>query len=115
MSSRPPEHFLFVYGTLAPGEVNEHVLAPLKGSWEPATVRGALVQEGWGAEHGFPALRLNEESEPVAGQLFYSPGLTDLWGELDEFEGAAYRRVVTNVKLNSGQSIAANLYVLNDR
>ena len=115
MSTRSPEHLLFVYGTLAPGEVNEHVLAPLNGDWEPATVRGELVHEGWGAEHGFPALRLDEDSQAVKGQLFYSPGLPEKWDELDEFEGEAYLRVVTNVILDSGQSIAANLYVINDQ
>jgi gamma-glutamylcyclotransferase (GGCT)/AIG2-like uncharacterized protein YtfP len=29
---------LFVYGTLAPGRPNEHVLADLGGTWEPAYV-----------------------------------------------------------------------------
>ncbi len=30
---------LFIYGTLAPGRPNEHVLAEVPGAWEPATVR----------------------------------------------------------------------------
>lgn len=114
MSLRTPEQLLFVYGTLAPGEVNEHVLAPLNGSWELATVCGELVQEGWGADHGFPALRLDEAAKPVSGQLFNSSELANHWDELDEFEGAAYRRVIATVKLDSGQSIAANIYVLSD-
>lgn len=42
-------HRLFVYGTLAPGRPNEHVLANLPGEWEPATVNGRLLQAGWGA------------------------------------------------------------------
>ena len=33
-------HRLFVYGTLAPGRPNEHVLADVPGEWEPATVMG---------------------------------------------------------------------------
>jgi gamma-glutamylcyclotransferase (GGCT)/AIG2-like uncharacterized protein YtfP len=49
------EH-LFVYGTLAPGRPNEHVLEPLDGTWRRATVRGDLLDVGWGAEHGYPAL-----------------------------------------------------------
>ncbi|HSE41878.1 MAG TPA: gamma-glutamylcyclotransferase, partial [Acidobacteriota bacterium] len=40
---------LFVYGTLAPGRPNEHILGQIGGSFEPATVIGTLYQEGWGA------------------------------------------------------------------
>ena len=47
---------LFVYGTLAPGRPNEHVLAAIPGSWEAATVKGKLFQEGWGARAGFPGI-----------------------------------------------------------
>ena len=43
---------LFVYGTLAPGRPKEHVLAEVSGTWEPATVRGKLLQGGWVAELG---------------------------------------------------------------
>ena len=32
---------LFVYGTLAPGRANGHVLADVPGTWELATVRGS--------------------------------------------------------------------------
>jgi gamma-glutamylcyclotransferase (GGCT)/AIG2-like uncharacterized protein YtfP len=44
------EERLFVYGTLAPGRPNEHMLAEVDGEWETATVRGRLVPEGWGAD-----------------------------------------------------------------
>ena len=40
---------LFVYGTLAPGRPNEHILADVAGEWEPASVTGRLLEEGWGA------------------------------------------------------------------
>jgi|GEM_PF-3969694 len=40
------------YGTLAPGRPNEHVLVEVPGHWEPATVKGTLLQEGWGAADG---------------------------------------------------------------
>jgi len=43
---------LFVYGTLAPGRPNEHILADVPGSWEPARVTGTLREEGWGAAMG---------------------------------------------------------------
>ena len=67
VQASPPR--LFVYGTLAPGEMNEHVLAPLSGSWVPARVYGTLHAEGWG-HTGFPALRLNPAAPAVAGQIF---------------------------------------------
>ena len=44
---------LFVYGTLAPGEVNEHVLATLDGNWVPARVFGTLHAEGLGTLKDF--------------------------------------------------------------
>ena len=47
---------LFVYGTLAPGRPNAHVLADVPGTWESATVRGTLVQDGWGAAAGYPGI-----------------------------------------------------------
>ena len=52
---------LFVYGTLAPGRSNAHVLATVPGTWEPATVRGTLFPEGWGAALGYPGIVLSVE------------------------------------------------------
>ena len=37
---------LFVYGTLAPGQVNAHVLAPLSGAWTEAQISGTLHDAG---------------------------------------------------------------------
>ncbi|MCG8415279.1 MAG: gamma-glutamylcyclotransferase [Pseudomonadales bacterium] len=113
MSDSPDQH-LFVYGTLAPGEVNEHVLSPLDGDWQIATVKGSLHPEGWGASYGFPAMRLDSNADEVSGQLFSSPLLPQHWQELDEFEGAAYKRVITTVKLADGCLQQANVYVLNE-
>jgi len=41
------------------GRQNEHILAPLGGTWQPAKVRGRLKMEGWGANLGFPGLVLD--------------------------------------------------------
>ena len=114
MNSSTTSKRLFVYGTLAPGEANEHVLAPLAGSWQSATVCGTLHAEGWGASYGFPAMRLAPDGEAVQGQLFSSPALVEHWQELDEFEGDAYRRVITDVQLANGELVSANIYVLNE-
>jgi gamma-glutamylcyclotransferase (GGCT)/AIG2-like uncharacterized protein YtfP len=105
-------HRLFVYGTLAPGRPNEHVLAKLEGKWEPATVIGRLFPEGWGAAAGYPGIVLDEHGSEVEGLLFSSETLGDHWNRLDEFEGNGYERVLTTVALRDGRSLQAYVYRL---
>jgi gamma-glutamylcyclotransferase (GGCT)/AIG2-like uncharacterized protein YtfP len=102
---------LFVYGTLAPGRRNEHVLAPLGGTWRPATVRGDLLEVGWGAEHGYPALALRADADEVEGLLFTAPALADHWDRLDAFEGRGYERVRTTALLADGSAVGTWVYV----
>lgn len=102
---------LFVYGTLAPGRPNQHVLAHVPGTWEPATVKGDLVERGWGAAAGFPALVLGSDGDEVAGFVLASESLADEWARLDEFEGDGYDRVLAPVALSSGEVVDAWLYV----
>ena len=103
---------LFVYGTLAPGRANGHVLADVPGTWELATVRGRLLQQGWGAEVGFPGIVLDEDGPEVHGMLFSSVMLSGHWKRLDHFEGDGYERVLTSAKLKSGGTAMAYIYVL---
>lgn len=103
---------LFVYGTLAPGRSNEHLLRDVPGSWEPATVTGTLLQEGWGAAAGYPAIVLNEHGDEVHGFVFASERLADHWSRLDEFEGEEYERVLTKAKLKDGRRVDAYVYTL---
>lgn len=103
---------LFVYGTLRPGQPNERVLSAVGGSWEPATVTGKLRPEGWAAAMGYPGLHLDEQGDEVEGFLFSSENLSAHWAALDEFEGEAYERVLTNVKLKDGSTVDAYLYAL---
>lgn len=103
---------LFVYGSLAPGRPNAHVLANLSGTWESATVRGELLERGWGAELGFPGLVLDEHGSDVAGLLFTSPQLSACWARLDEFEGEGYERVYAPVSLLTGETSVAYVYAL---
>ena len=105
-------HRLFVYGTLAPGRPNQHVLAGVPGTWEPATVRGELLPEGWGAAAGFPAIVLGDDGPEVEGLLFSSDELDVHWQHLDDFEGDGYERVVTLALLPSGEAVRAHIYVL---
>ncbi|HET6652488.1 MAG TPA: gamma-glutamylcyclotransferase family protein [Nocardioides sp.] len=104
---------LFVYGTLAPGGPNEHVLADVPGSWEPATVAGTLLQRGWGAVVGYPGIVLGGGAgEEVRGLLFSSEELHEHWERLDDFEGDGYERVLTSARLNSGEIATSFVYAV---
>ena len=105
---------LFVYGTLAPGRANAHVLAGIDGRWEEASVTGKRYAEGWGVALGFPGLVLDPQGEQVAGFLFSSEQLGAYWARLDEFEGEGYERVVARVKRSDGSWVDAYLYELKD-
>ena len=105
---------LFVYGTLAPGEPNEHLLKHLNGVWKPGTVRGQLYPSAWGAALGYPGIVLNPLGEEVKGQLFCSSELEQHWQTLDEFEGEGYQRVLTSVRLENGETVEAHIYALSD-
>ena len=50
---------LATYGTLAPGRPNHHQLDGLEGRWLKGHVNGMLVEAGWGASLGYPALVLD--------------------------------------------------------
>lgn len=106
---------LFVYGTLAPGRPNEHILGQIGGSFEPATVIGTLYQEGWGAAMGYPGIQLGEHGSEVQGFLFTSKNLPKHWSELDEFEGEGYERVLTKVKLKDNRVVDAYVYAIRSK
>ncbi len=101
---------LATYGTLAPGRANHHQLSDLQGRWLKGTVRGRLVEEGWGAAMGYPALVLDNGAETVAVDVFESADLPAHWERLDAFEGDEYERIVVIVTLEDGDEIAASLY-----
>jgi gamma-glutamylcyclotransferase (GGCT)/AIG2-like uncharacterized protein YtfP len=86
-----------VYGTLAPGRPNHHVVAPLGGEWTEGVVEGDLSPEGWGATLGYPAFRPRVGGAAVAVQVLTSPALATAWPELDRFEGPEYRRILVPV------------------
>jgi gamma-glutamylcyclotransferase (GGCT)/AIG2-like uncharacterized protein YtfP len=102
---------LFVYGTLAPGRPNEHVLKGVPGTWTPAVVRGDLIEQGWGADLGYPALVLRVDGPDVSGLVFTSDALADRWSDLDQFEGPGYERLVARAVLENGETVSAFVYV----
>jgi gamma-glutamylcyclotransferase (GGCT)/AIG2-like uncharacterized protein YtfP len=110
-SALGPAHRLATYGTLMPGRENHHHLAGLVGRWCSGHVRGRLVEAGWGAARGFPALVLGPDGVVVPVQVLESADLPGAWPRLDAFEGVEYERVVTDVQTADGP-LAASIYVL---
>jgi len=105
---------LFVYGTLAPGRLNAHVLTSLSGAWTEAQISGSLHDAGWGAAHGCPGARLLDNdidkmaadsypTDAVKGVLFESTDLADYWQTLDDFEGTEYQAEITTAHLVTGE------------
>lgn len=106
---------LFVYGTLAPGRPNAHVLADVPGSWQAATVRGTRVAQGWGAAVGYPGLVPSADGgsgDVVHGFVFTSPALHAHWRRLDDFEGEGYVRVTVRATLDTGIVVDTQAYAV---
>ncbi|MEO1658528.1 MAG: gamma-glutamylcyclotransferase family protein [Pseudomonadota bacterium] len=102
---------LATYGTLAPGQVNERVLAQLEGRWLRGVVRGRLIEAGWGAEHGCPGMRPDANGDEIEVHLFESAELPQHWRRLDAFEGPGYERIPILVLTDEGE-IEASIYAL---
>lgn len=110
---------LAVYGSLAPGRANHHVVAPLEGTWADGMVEGDLVEAGWGAPLGYPAFRPRSGGGEIAIHLLTSQRLPDAWARLDEFEGAEYCRILVPVFATDDAGTrrlrtVANLYAVAD-
>jgi len=87
---------------LAPGRQNDGQLNELPGGWLVGVVRGSLVDAGWGAKLGFPALILDPDGGSIEVSVFESEALLDHWHRLDAFEGPGYRRVTVDVSTPEG-------------
>ena len=103
---------LFVYGTLAPGQANHKLLESVAGSWEPATLKGNLINEGWGADMGCPGIVPATDGNNVEGFVFSSIDLANQWTMLDDFEGEGYKRVFVKVRVNGTHDVEAFVYAL---
>lgn len=101
---------LFVYGTLAPGAENAHIMDGMAGEWRKASVRGIRTDKGWGMDKGYPGLIPDEEGDIVNGLIFTSDDLPANWSRLDLFEGAGYKRVSIRTTLEDGNTIKAQIY-----
>ena len=94
---------LFVYGALAPGRPNAHILANVPGTWQKAIVRGRPLQGGWGAQQGFPGILVDHTADPVEGYVFTSNALAAEWERLDRFEDTRYQRVTSRAVREDGK------------
>jgi gamma-glutamylcyclotransferase (GGCT)/AIG2-like uncharacterized protein YtfP len=102
---------LATYGTLGPGKPNHHHLSMIDGNWSTGSVRGFLHDAGWGADLGFPAIVLDPTGPEVSVDVLESEQLSEHLERLDDFEGPAYARVLTEVATSSGK-VEAFIYVL---
>ncbi|MEM9135221.1 MAG: gamma-glutamylcyclotransferase family protein [Actinomycetota bacterium] len=101
----PDPAALAVYGTLAPGEMNAEVMADIDGLWRAGTVRGHRSIWPDGPYRGLPRLVLDAEGPAVPVQVLHAVDLPDHWDRLDEFEGVAYRRVLTVVHYDEADDV----------
>ncbi|SFT86748.1 Uncharacterized conserved protein YtfP, gamma-glutamylcyclotransferase (GGCT)/AIG2-like family [Geodermatophilus amargosae] len=104
-------HRLAIYGSLAPGRPNHHQVAGLDGLWFPGRVHGRLVEAGWGASLGYPALIVDPDGWVIDVDVLESEDLPGQWSRLDDFEGPGYERVLTTVHTAAGE-LEAHVYVL---
>lgn len=116
-------NLLAVYGTLAPGRQNYHIVEPLGGDWSEGIIEGNLQQTGWGATLGYPAFRPQSGGPVHKIKLLKSRALASGWQHVDDFEGPDYQRIlvpVFRVELETSEEDArrlltvANLYAAKD-
>lgn len=102
-----PERKLVVYGTLAPGNVNNSMLSDIQGGWEVCEVNGRVDEIS-----GLPFFDWQPRGPYIKVQLFISDILQRSWDRLDQFEGSKYKRILIPVTKSDGIYIA-NIYVAN--
>ena len=99
-----PSTRLAVYGTLAPGERNAAVLAPVSGSWSIGVVLGSVEER-----NGYRYFSWDPGGAPVDVRVLASGELPEHWARIDRFEGPSYRRTLVPVSLDSAVTIV-NIY-----
>ena len=112
----PPEKALIIYGTLAPTQPNHSKIEHIKGEWRKGSIKGTLVNEGWGAALGYFGFKHTapEEQVTVPAYILISDELADYWPYLDDFEGEGYRRLLANYELENGEVGVGNIYAINE-
>ncbi len=103
---------LIVYGSLAPGGPNHGLIDCLEGEWTKGWVTGELLERGWSAAMGYPALRWCPEGCEIEACLLVSDELPGLWKRLDEFEGLEYKRIWVPFWTADGEVSVGNVYAM---
>lgn len=101
---------LAVYGTLRPGQPNHWVVRSIKGDWFPGTITGYEFEITWGPADGYPGVIPDADGLPISVDVLIADDLDKHWRDIDDFEGAGYRRVMCNVTLDDGRMIDAQIY-----
>lgn len=109
-----PSTRLAVYGSLAPGEVNHHAIAHIRGIWCEGYVRGTVRMSGWGSDVGFPGMTWIPDGDEIPVNLLVSAELPQHWNELDAFEGEDYVRILVPVHGLGEPPVVANIYQLRE-
>lgn len=100
-----PSWKLVVYGTLAPGQPNHHVIAGVAGTWVDCVVSGSVC-----LERGLPVFAWKPSGPEVQARLFVSADLPQSWSRIDAFEGSSYKRHLIPAK-HEDEFTVANAYV----
>ena len=95
-----------------PGRENHHLVSGIAGHWQRGSMSGRLYPEGIGKSAGYPVLVCDDSANLIGGWVLESDELSAHWLRLDEFEGDAYRRIVSDVLLENGSWGKAFVYVL---
>ena len=103
---------LIAYGSLAPGGPNHGLISGLRGEWIKGWVSGELLERGWSAAMGYPALRWCPEGGEVEAFLFVSEELPGFWKRLDDFEGLEYQRIWAPFWTAEGEVSVGNVYAM---
>tara|TARA_X000000950_G_scaffold245972_1_gene303099 strand:- start:126 stop:452 length:327 start_codon:yes stop_codon:yes gene_type:complete len=99
--------YLFVYGSLKPGEKAHHYFDQIQGIWCDAYCFGNWIDD---IDIGYPIISLDTNGEKIEGKLFHSNQLQNIIKEIDQYEGEEYKRVITKIYLNNGSSLEAFIY-----
>lgn len=106
-----PDRALAVYGTLAPGESNHHVVADIDGRWVPIGLRGHRFTARWRDTPGYPGFTPDPGGPLVPALALVADELADHWDRLDAFEGPGYRRVEVDVLDPDGGQVVGRAFV----
>ena len=99
---------LAVYGTLAPGRSNYHIVEHLGGEWTEGLIEGNLQETGWGATLGYPAFRPKAGGPILQIRVLKSSLLPNGWADLDEFEGHEYQRILVPVFCADAETVGSD-------